>query len=56
MTSGAKTIKLRLSLIEERYRGMKRAPERFLYEFFQAIILLEIIAIICEIFLKCDHW
>ena len=46
MTSGAKIIGLRSNLIEKLYRGMKRVLQCF-FEFFLAIILLEIIMIVC---------
>ena len=46
MTSGAKTFELRSNLIEKRYRGVQRAPTTFI--FFFEIILLEMIAIVCE--------
>ena len=45
MTSGAKTTDLRLNLIEKRYRDMKKASQCF-FEFFLAIILLKVIAIV----------
>ena len=57
MTSGAKTVDLTSNLIEKRYWGMKRAIQCF-FEFFLAIILLELIAIVCEeiISSKFDLW
>ena len=47
MGSGAKPTDLRSNMIEKRYRGIRRAPH-FFFEFFLAIILFEIIAIVCE--------
>ena len=47
MTSGAKTADRRLNLMEKRYRGMKKSLQCF-FEFFPAIIPLEIMAIVCE--------
>ena len=48
MTSGAKIIDIRSNLSEKCYRGMKRATQYFFFEFLLAIILIEIIANICE--------
>ena len=45
--SGAKAFDLRLNLIEKRYRSMKEPPNAF-SEFFLAIMLLEIIALVLE--------
>ena len=47
MTSGAKTVDPRSNLIGKHYWGLKRAIQCF-FEFFLAIILLELIAIVCE--------
>ena len=56
-TSGATTIESRSNLIEKSYRSMKRTPQSF-FESFLAIILLEIITIVCKktIFSKFDLW
>ena len=48
MTSGAKTIDLRPNLIAKRNWDMRRASKCFFFEFFLTIILLEILAIVCE--------
>ena len=48
MTSGAKTVDLRLNLIEEPFRDIKRALQRFFFKFFLAVILLEKIEIVGE--------
>ena len=58
MTPGAITIDLSSNLIAKCYRGMRRAPKCF-FQFFLAIVLSEIIAIVCEkvaIFSKVDLW
>ena len=47
MTSAASIVTLGSYLIERRYRGMKRAPQCFFPEFVLAVILLDIMAIVC---------
>ena len=47
MTFGAKTINLRPHLIEKNVTGHEEGSQMIFFEFFLAIILLEIIAIVC---------